>query len=61
MDVLIVFIIMPLTDLPVIGQLLATCFGILQSFIIIPWNFLDVFLLFYAHNMSDLDQMYVQH
>ena len=52
MDVLIIFIIMPLTDLPVLGQLLATIYGITQSFGIVPWNFLDVLLLFYQHNST---------
>jgi hypothetical protein len=56
MDVLIIFIIMPLTDLPVVGQLLATFFGIIQSFGIVPWNFLDVLLLFYQHNSATNDQ-----
>ena len=59
MDVLIIFIIMPLTDLPVLGQLLATIFGILQSFLFIPWNFLDVLLLYYQHNTANsVDQRY---
>ena len=56
MDVLIIFIIMPLTDLPVLGQLLATIYGIAQSFGIVPWNFLDVLLLFYQHNSTSNDQ-----
>lgn len=59
MDVLIIFIIMPLTDLPVLGQLLATIFGILLSFLFIPWNFLDVLLLYYQHNTANsVDQRY---
>lgn len=56
MDVLIIFIIMPITDLPVVGQLLATIYGTIQSFLIIPWNFFDVFLLFYQHNSPSNDQ-----
>lgn len=56
MDVLIIFIIMPLTDLPVLGQLLATVYGIVQSFGIVPWNFFDVLLLFYQQTSTSNDQ-----
>ena len=56
MDILMIFIIMPLTDLPVLGQLLATIFGIVQTFSVIPGNFFDVFLLFYQHTTANTDQ-----
>ena len=47
MDILVIFIVMPLTDLPVTGQLIATLFGLLNTFVIIPILFFDVFSLFY--------------
>ena len=48
MGILSIFIILPLTDLPVLAQVIATVFAHINIFIIIPSNFYDAFLLFYT-------------
>ena len=47
LNLYLVFIIMPLTDLPVAGQVLAATFGFVTLFVLLPFGFFDVFLLFY--------------
>ena len=47
MDILLILIIMPLTDLPTAGLLVVSVYGLLTTFILVPYNFLDTFLLFF--------------
>lgn len=48
LDVLIVFIIMPMTDLPILILALISIFGLFVETMLIPLNFMDTFILFYV-------------
>ena len=47
MIIMTVFIIMPLSDLSMMGLAILSLFGLFITFLIIPYYFLDTFLLFY--------------
>ncbi len=55
LDVLVTFIVMPLTDLPVVGQVIATAFGLANVFGVILFAYIDVFTLFYVKYHGNID------
>ncbi len=60
MEILLILIIMPLTDLPTGGLILVSCYGLIITFLLIPYNFLDTFLLFFERTFKQETQMYVK-
>ena len=57
MDILMVVIFMPMTDLSTGGLVLTMLYGLLTSFVLVPYNFLDIFLLFYDKIDRSEDQL----
>ena len=56
LDVYIVFIMIPVTDLPIIGQLIAAVYGLMVAYVIISVHFQDVFLLFFQRvTLEDIE------
>ncbi|XP_064383390.1 adenylate cyclase type 2-like [Halichondria panicea] len=53
MDVYIIFILLPTTDLPVIGQLIPVLYGIWTAYGYTPFHFFDTFLLFFQRAALD--------
>ena len=56
MDILLVVIIMPLTDLPTTGLVMVSVYGLLTTFLLVPYNFLDTFLLFFERMFKEETQ-----
>lgn len=60
LDILMVLIVMPLSDLPFLGRVVVLSYGLVTACVLIPYNFLDTFLLSFEQVNKDEDQMWVQ-
>ncbi len=54
MDVYIIFILLPTTDLPVVGQLIAALYGMWIAYGFTAFHFFDTYLLFFVRSTSDI-------
>ena len=57
LDILIVFILMPLTDLPGLCLSVVFVYALITATIVIPYNFLDTFLLTFEQSYKNETQL----